>query len=119
VKPYRETEDDQDPRPSADPGPDAGADVTALTERHPWRLPDHHIRICKLGSCQGDAGGELARALEEQLGISLNERTPDGAISLEALECIGLCDIRQSVAIDDAPVIGRDKILRAVDDLLR
>ena len=111
--------DSQDPQPSATPRPDDDTDTRADTGRRGWRLPDHHIRICRLDSCQADDGRELAQALEERLGIKLDERTPDGAISLESLECIGLCDIRQSVTIDDEPVIGRDKVLRAVDDLLR
>jgi NADH:ubiquinone oxidoreductase subunit E len=67
----------------------------------------------------GDDGRELSDALQGRLGIRLDERTADGAISLEGLECIGLCDIRPAVTIDDEPVIGRDKVLDAVDDLLR
>ena len=75
--------------------------------------------MCRLDSCQGDDGRELAQAIEERLGIAFDERTADGAISLESLECVGLCGLRQAVTIDDEPVVGRDAVLRAVDDLLR
>ena len=95
--------DSQHPRPSATPRPDDDNDARANGGRR-WRLPAHRIRICRVDSCQADDGGELAQVLEQRLGIKLDERTPDGAISLESLECIGLCDIRPSVTIDDEPV---------------
>ncbi len=83
-----------------------------------WRPPAHRVRFCKLSSCQPDAGAELAAALEARLGIDVDERTADNAISLEALECIGLCDIPQAVTVDELPVIGLESVLKAVDDLL-
>lgn len=83
-----------------------------------WRPPAHRVRLCKLASCQADSGSELAGALEARLGISVDERTADNSISLEALECIGLCDIGQAATVDDEPVIGLDSVLRKVDELL-
>jgi formate dehydrogenase subunit gamma len=81
-----------------------------------WRPPAH--RICQLDSCQPDGGSELRSALEARLGIATNERTADGSISLEGLDCIGLCDIRQATTVDDMPVIGLESALRALDELL-
>lgn len=114
-----EVMDDQDPRVPAITSTDgtAPADEGAAPRR--WRLPAHHVRVCLVESCQGEDGRELTRALEERLGIKLEERTPDGEISLEGLECIGLCGMKEAVLIDDQPVVGRDAVLRAVDDLLR
>ena len=86
--------------------------------RTSWRPPAHRVRFCKLASCQPDAGAELAGALEARLGISVDERTADNSISLEALECIGLCDMRQAATVDDEPLIGLDSVLRKVDELL-
>ena len=100
----REAMDHQDPSPHA--------------VRRRKLVPDHRIRICRLESCSADGGLELAEALEERLGIRLDERTADGAISLESLECVGLCGIKQAVTIDDEPFMGRDRVLQAVDDLL-
>ena len=82
-----------------------------------WRPPTHHVRVCLLESCEA-RGDELTRALERRLGIGLDERTADG-IALEGLDCIGLCGIKQAVLVDDVPVIGRNDVLRAVDELLR
>ncbi len=109
----------QDPEPSTDPSPGDHADTPPGPESRRWRLPAHRIRLCRLESCATDGSGELARAIEDRLGIRLDERTADGAISLESLECVGLCGISQAVTIDDEPVVGRDAVLRAVDDLLR
>lgn len=83
-----------------------------------WRPPAHVVRFCVLRSCQPDGGEELARLLEARLGVAVDRRVYDGSISLEALECIGLCDIPQAVTIDDEPIIGRDAVLRAADALL-
>ena len=82
-----------------------------------WRPPTHHVRVCLLGTCEA-RDDELTRALERRLGIGLDERTA-GGIALEGLDCIGLCGIKQAVLVDDVPVIGRDDVLRAVDELLR
>jgi NADH:ubiquinone oxidoreductase subunit E len=87
-------------------------------ERSSWRLPDHRIRLCRLESCQGEGGGELAKAIEERVGTRFDERMASGAISLESLECIGLCGMADAVSIDDEPVVGWDTVLRAVDELL-
>jgi NADH-quinone oxidoreductase subunit E len=85
---------------------------------HGWRPPAHRVRVCLLASCQGQVGAELTRAIEQRLGIGIDERSSDGAIALEGLECIGLCGIAESVLIDDEPVIGREAVLQAVDRLL-
>ena len=52
------------------------------------------------------------RSRSERAG-RFDERMASGAISLESLECVGLCGIRYAVTIDDEPVVGWDKVLRA------
>lgn len=82
-----------------------------------WRPATHHVRVCRLEGCAAQ-DDELTRALERRLGINLDERTADG-IALEGLDCIGLCDIKEAVLIDDEPVSGNYFVISAVDDLLR
>ena len=84
--------------------------------RRVGRRPKHVVRICTLEPCYTDADRELTRALEARLGFGLDERSADGSIRFEALECVGLCDIEEAVLIDDAPVIGRRAIMEAIDD---
>lgn len=97
---------------------DGHADGLPSAEGRSLRSSTHVIRICKLESCQSDGDRELTQALEARLGIGVDARTPDGSISLEALECVDLCDFKEAVTIDDQPVVGRGAVLRAVDDLL-
>ncbi|MEX1336181.1 MAG: NAD(P)H-dependent oxidoreductase subunit E, partial [Candidatus Limnocylindrales bacterium] len=96
--------------------PDEGGEPRAESSeaRHAWRPATHHVRVCVLESCDAQRD-ELTNAIEQRLGIGLDERTADG-IALEGLECIGLCGIRHAVLVDDVPVIGRDDVLRAVDE---
>jgi NADH:ubiquinone oxidoreductase subunit E len=109
----------QDPQPSTGPSPHPPAGTALDPESRRWRPPAHRIRLCRLESCEAEGRVELAQAIEDRLGIKFDERTADGAISLESLECIGLCGMSQAVTIDDEPVLGRDAVLRALDDLLR
>ena len=92
----------------------------AMTDpaRRSLRRPAHQVRVCLVASCQPEGGRELVKALEQRLGIGLEERSADGAIALEGLECIGLCEVPDAVLIDDEPVVSRDAVLRAVDELL-
>lgn len=96
----------------------AAEDAHPALGRARWRPPAHRIRICTLDDCQANGGRELMAAISERLGVGVDERTADGSISFEALECVGMCGIWRSVTIDDEPVVGQDAVLRAVDRLL-
>jgi NADH:ubiquinone oxidoreductase subunit E len=109
--------DTHDSKPSPTQGADDRTDAASRSGRSSWRPPAHRIRICLVDSCQDDGGRELQEAIEERLGIGIDERTEDGTIGLEGLDCVGLCGIRHSLLIDDEPVIGLAAVLRAVDDL--
>ena len=82
-----------------------------------WQTRTHHVRVCLLEDCAAQ-DDELIRALEQRLGISVDERTADG-IAREGLDCVGLCGIKQAVLVDDEPIIGRDAVLEAVDRLVQ
>ncbi|MBM3813986.1 MAG: NAD(P)H-dependent oxidoreductase subunit E [Acidimicrobiia bacterium] len=50
-----------------------------------------HLQICTNISCLLVGGDKLWEQACHKLGIGHNEVTPDGAISLEEVECIGAC----------------------------
>lgn len=100
-----------------DPSPTT-VDTSADGEDPIVRRPKHVIRICTLEPCYTAADRELTEMLEARLGLGLDERSADGSIRFEALECIGLCDIGEAVTIDDLPVIGRRAVMQATDDIL-
>lgn len=75
--------------------------------------------MCTLEPCYTTADSELARAIGARLGIGRGERTTDGSIAFEALDCTGLCHVPASVIIDDEPVVGQQAVLDAIAGLVR
>jgi NADH:ubiquinone oxidoreductase subunit E len=62
----------------------------------------HLIRICRSPVCQLLGGGDLTVELERLLGVGAGETTADRRFTLEAVECLGLCEIAPALTIDDA-----------------
>ena len=50
------------------------------------------VSVCTQPSCAFVGGTEILRRLEETLGISIGETTPDGMVSIEEVECLCACD---------------------------
>ena len=75
----------------------------------------HTIDVCTNLPCALCGAQEVVEAFESQLGIRAGETTPDGEITLRAVECLGGCSTptivavdhryRQSVKPDDVPAI--------------
>lgn len=60
----------------------------------------HVIQVCRAEACQSmGAEAQLAR-LRDRLGIDLHGTTPDGAITLEAVYCLGNCACAPAVMVD-------------------
>jgi formate dehydrogenase subunit gamma len=49
------------------------------------------VRLCRAEACQSFGADRLAAQASERLGISWHETTPDGAVTLEPVFCLGLC----------------------------
>lgn len=60
----------------------------------------HIIRLCKSPVCDMLGGRNVARQLEELLGIRMGETTPDSLFTLEESACLGRCDSAVSMMID-------------------
>jgi [NiFe] hydrogenase diaphorase moiety large subunit len=50
------------------------------------------IRLCRTLSCDFAGKREVARQLENELGIKFGETTKDRLFSLEYCNCLGMCD---------------------------
>jgi NADH-quinone oxidoreductase subunit E len=59
------------------------------------------IDVCTNLSCALCGAQEVLEAFESELGIRAGETTPDGEITLRAVECLGGCGYATVVAIDD------------------
>ena len=61
----------------------------------------HTIRVCLGTACYVRGGKRVVEALQQKLGIDLNETTQDGRFTLEVARCIGACGLAPAMMIDD------------------
>jgi NADH-quinone oxidoreductase E subunit len=59
------------------------------------------IDVCTNLPCALCGAQKVLEAFESELGISAGETTPDGEVTLRAVECLGGCGYATVVAIDD------------------
>ena len=62
----------------------------------------HTLQICRAEACQAMGSRELEAHAKASLGIEYGGTTPDGAITLEPVYCLGNCACSPSVRIDDS-----------------
>ena len=67
---------------------------------HTEKPARHVLKLCRAESCQSRGGNELAEHAERRLGVAVGEATADGAVSLEAVYCLGLCSLSPSAMLD-------------------
>jgi formate dehydrogenase subunit gamma len=60
----------------------------------------HVLQICRAESCQSMGSMQLEAHVKKTLGIDYHETTPDKAITLEAVYCLGNCACSPAIAID-------------------
>jgi formate dehydrogenase subunit gamma len=66
----------------------------------------HVIKVCRAEACQSMKGNELARMIERYLNVKIGQTTADGAITVEAVYCLGNCALSPAVMVDDK-LVGR------------
>lgn len=59
------------------------------------------IRLCRTISCNIAGKDNVARQLENELGIKFGETTKDGLFTLEYTNCLGMCDQGPALMIND------------------
>lgn len=64
----------------------------------------HVVKICRSEACQAMGADALAAAAEARLGVGMHDTTPDGAVTLEPVYCLGLCACAPAALVDGAPV---------------
>lgn len=78
-----------------------------LTFYHDFR--DHApgrrtLKVCRAEACQSRGAAALHEALKKKLGIDWHGTTPDGAITIEPVYCLGLCACAPALLVDEEPV---------------
>ncbi|MDD3477252.1 MAG: NAD(P)H-dependent oxidoreductase subunit E [Candidatus Izemoplasmatales bacterium] len=61
----------------------------------------HVIQVCGGVPCHVESDFNVAKTLEKELGIKVNETTENQQFTLEYTSCIGLCDEAPAMRIDD------------------
>jgi NADH:ubiquinone oxidoreductase subunit E len=59
------------------------------------------IRLCRTLSCDMAGKNQIARQLENDLGIKFGESTSDGMFHLEWANCIGMCDQGPALLVNE------------------
>lgn len=67
----------------------------------------HVVRICRAEACQALGARALEAHAKRTLGVDFHETTKDGAITLEAVYCLGNCGCGPSVLIDPDEIHAR------------
>lgn len=62
------------------------------------------LKVCRAEACQSRGSEALARKASEHLGIGYGETTADGAVTLEAVYCLGLCACAPAAMLDGRPI---------------
>ena len=71
------------------------------------RAPGRHVlRLCRAEACQAAGGDALAAKVRRRLGLEWHATTPDGALTLEPVFCLGLCACAPAAMLD-GEVLGR------------
>lgn len=61
----------------------------------------YRIAVCLGTACYVRGAAEIVAAIEQQLGIKVNDTTADGRFTLEVSRCIGACGLAPVMTIND------------------
>lgn len=92
--------------------------VTFYPMYHEHPVGKRNIQVCVNIACALAGARKIVRGLEQRLGIRVGERTPDGAYSIEEVQCLGSCGTAVCVQVNNQPFIENARPDR-LDDLMR
>ena len=69
-------------------------------------IGDVRLWMCRSLSCMLRGGDELLEHACHKLGIEPGQTTPDGKLSVEFAECLGICDFAPAALADDGRIFG-------------
>jgi formate dehydrogenase subunit gamma len=64
----------------------------------------HVLKICRAEACQAMGAAALAERFLKQAGTGWGETTADGALTIEASYCLGLCACAPAALLNGAPL---------------
>jgi NADH-quinone oxidoreductase subunit E len=69
-------------------------------------IGDRRVWVCRSISCALRGGEEMLEHACHTLGVHAGETTPDGKLTIEFAECLGICDFAPAAVADDGRVFG-------------
>ena len=66
------------------------------------------IKLCRAEACQARGADRIAHHAEHRLGITWHETTPNGAVTLEPIFCLGLCAAAPCALVNDRTIARLD-----------
>src|SRR3954452_19924978 len=84
-------------------------------------IGDVRVWVCRSISCMLRGGDELLDHACRRLGIGPGQTTPDGKLTVEFAECLGVCDFAPAALVDDGRIFGplEEQGVEAMIDELR
>lgn len=67
-----------------------------------------HVRVCSAAACFAATGGAHVPEVEAALGVPSGSESPDGAVSLQAVRCLGYCFAGPAALVGDEACAGAD-----------
>ena len=64
----------------------------------------HVLKLCRAEACQSLGAEALAAQVRQRLAVDWHGTTPDGAVTLEPVYCLGLCAVGPAALLDDKPL---------------
>lgn len=69
-------------------------------------IGDVRVWICRSISCMLTGGEDMLAHACKRLGVTSGQTTPDGKITVEFAECLGICDYAPAALADDGRIFG-------------
>ena len=61
------------------------------------------VKLCRAEACQSMGGNDLAARVLKHFRIGWGETTGDGAVTVEAVYCLGFCSVAPAALVDGEP----------------
>lgn len=78
----------------------------------------YKVGVCLGTACYVRGAAQVLAELEKELGIKVNDTTPDGKFTLEVTRCIGACGLAPVITINE-DVYGRLQVERVKEVLTK
>ena len=69
----------------------------------------HVLKLCRAEACQAMGADRVAAHAQQALGVDWHGTTPNGALTLEPVFCLGLCACGPAAMLDGKPVARCDE----------